>query len=76
MSFESEAAMKEVASEALRDVFRRDKLKIIPEFDYGPGRADLVFADISEKYHSIPSPLHTCSILLGSDITSIWVEIA
>lgn len=43
--------MKEVASEVLRNGFRRDTLKVIPEFDYGPGRADLVFADISEKYH-------------------------
>jgi hypothetical protein len=51
MSFESEAAMKEVASEALKNGFRRDTLKVIREFDYGPGKADLVFADISEKYH-------------------------
>lgn len=51
MSFESEAAMKEVASKALRDAFRRDTLEVIPEFDYGPGRADLVYANISEKYH-------------------------
>lgn len=42
--------MKEVASETLRDGFRRNTLKVIPEFDYGPGRADLVFVDISEKY--------------------------
>ncbi len=50
MPFESESKMKYVASQVLAESFRRGPVEVIPEFDYGPGRADLVFTDISNKY--------------------------
>jgi hypothetical protein len=50
MTFSSEKHMKNVASTVLSNEFRRGSVQTISEFDYGPGRADLVFADISDKY--------------------------
>lgn len=50
MRFSSESHMKEVASRVLSEKLRSGSVETISEFDYGPGRADLVFADISDKY--------------------------
>jgi len=48
--FDSEIEMKEVATESLPNSFGIQKANTIAEFDYGKGRTDLVFIDVSKSY--------------------------
>lgn len=52
MGFKTELEMKEAASEVLPDKLEPQARELIPEFDYGLGRTDLVFIDISDSYWS------------------------
>lgn len=48
--FESEKSMKEPAVELIPDTLGKEEYEVLTEFDYGPGRADLVFVNVSEPY--------------------------
>lgn len=50
MRFESESEMKSVAKDSLGNVFDQNALEVVPEFDYGPGRTDLVLVNVSDAY--------------------------
>lgn len=50
MTFQSENQMKNLAVKELPAQLRNNAVQVIPEFDYGNGRTDLVLVDISEKY--------------------------
>jgi hypothetical protein len=50
MGFDSERELREIASELLRERFGSWGSEVIPEFEYGAGRTDLVFLNISDKY--------------------------
>jgi hypothetical protein len=50
MEFGSESEMKDVAIGSLNDEFQQNAIEVVPEFDYGPGRTDLVFVNLSNKY--------------------------
>lgn len=50
MHFESESAMKDTAVESLKQIVKGNAFEVVPEFDYGPGRTDLVFVNVSDKY--------------------------
>lgn len=50
MLFESESEMKDIAEEALKREFTGNAFEVVPEFDYGLGRTDLVFVNVSGKY--------------------------
>lgn len=50
MSFDTEADMRDVAQEALREAFNEPNAKIFEEFAYGSGRADYVLARVSDAY--------------------------
>lgn len=52
MSFTSEMEMKEVAVESLPNAFGIQSDNVLPEFDYGKGRTDLVLVNISDDYWS------------------------
>lgn len=50
MKFDTEKQMKIVAKESLPSVFHDGDFEIVPEFDYGVGRTDIVLANISKPY--------------------------
>jgi len=50
MVFSTEKEMKQVAKECLPNCFGIHKNHIVPEFDYGKGRTDLVLLNISDDY--------------------------
>lgn len=64
MGFETESEMKEVASGCLSKILPYNGIRIFDEFDYGLGRTDLVFVNISDEYWSrrvdrldLPTPI-------------------
>lgn len=52
MGFDTEADMREVAQETLRNAFNEPEARLFDEFSYGSGRADYVLARVSEAYLS------------------------
>lgn len=50
MGFKTESDMKETAVESLPGEIGNEAFEVVPEFDYGPGRTDLVFVNVSRPY--------------------------
>lgn len=48
--FEKEHLMKGPATDLIPEALGKEDFEVLTEFDYGPGRADLVFVNVSEPY--------------------------
>lgn len=71
MGFETEFEMKQASQDLIPQVLKKDDFEVLTEFDYGRGKTDLVFVNVSQSYWdrridqlSLDTPIQTKNQLI------------